>query len=702
MNTSEVPSFPSVSGRTSLNSGWLFGGPMTEGAEQPGFDDSGFTPITLPHANHVFSWRDVDPAKYEYVSIYRRRIKPEEAWRGKRVFVDFDAAMAAATVFVNGKRVGEHLGGYTPFSFELTAGLNPDGENVLAVVVDSHRRGDVPPFGGSVDYDTFGGLHRTAWLRAVPQAFIENVFAKPLDALTEARRLETKVFIEGPSEAGRTVEVTLLDGAKTLATARATAAPGETEVSVTLSGLGGVELWDVDHPRLYAVRARLLDGDAVLHEYITRVGFREARFREDGFFLNGRRLPLFGLNRHELHPYVGGAMPNRVHRQDAEILRHTLNCNVVRTSHYVQSPAFLDACDEVGLLVWDEIPGWQHVGDEAWRARSTDDAERMIRRDWNHPAVILWAVRINESQNDWPEWYDSLNALAHRLDDSRETTGAYVAYGQQTTREDVRGQNDYSDPLHPPDFPRYLVSEAVGQFNFETRQFDRKYRRMEPNAYQQAQALRHARAHDQVAADARYEGLIAWCAYDYNSPINPYRRVKCPGVCDIFRIPKPGAAFYQSQQAPEKGIIIAPAFFWDALLEEAGTVAYEGMICSNVDRLVITVGGEKVAELAPDREHFGHLPYPPFFVTLNVDTASRPDLRIDGYLDGKKVASRTFAGTPDGSHLVVEADADTLAADRDQEAVAVGADHALVGDIVSLRQQGVPEESRLDDDALLR
>lgn len=661
MSTPEPPAFPRIAGRVSLNTGWLFGGPMTDGAEQPGFDDSRFTPVTLPHANHVFSWRDLDPKDYEYISIYRRRLKPEAGWQGSRVLVDFEAAMTAATVYLNGRLLGEHRGGYTPFSVELTGALHLDQDNVLAVVVDSRRRPDIPPFGGTVDYDTFGGLHRAAWLRVVPQAFIENVFAKPVDVLTKRRRLETAVFLQGPVEAGHAVEVAVLNGEEMIASGRVAARDGT--AMVTLSGLDAVELWDVEPPRLYTVRARLLDGEKVVHEYATRTGFREARFREDGFFLNGRRLPLFGLNRHELHPYVGSAMPDRVHRRDAEILRQDLNCNVVRTSHYVQSQAFLDACDELGLLVWDEIPGWQHVGDEAWQRLSTDDAARMIRRDWNHPSVILWAVRINESSEDWPDFFDGMNALAHRLDDSRQTTGAYVAYGRQPTREDVRGQNDYSDPLHPPDFPRYLVSEAVGQFNFETHQFDRRYRRMEPNAYQQAQTYRHARAADQVAADARFEGIIAWCAFDYNSPLNGHRRVKCPGVYDLFRNPKPGAAFYHSQKDPGRGTVIEPAFFWDALLDEGGKVAYEGMICSNCDRLEVFVGGVKVADLEPDRERFGHLAYPPFFITLDVNTAQRPDLRIVGYRDGWQVASRAFAGKPEGSRLLMKADATTLRAD---------------------------------------
>src|SRR5258707_15799783 len=153
-----------------------------------------------------------------------------------------------------------------------------------------------------------------------------------------------------------------------------------------------------------------------------RIGFREARFTDHGFELNGSVVKLRGLNRHQTFPFVGQAMPARVQRRDAEILRNSLKCNIVRTSHYPQSRHFLDACDELGLLVLEEITGWQHIGDEAWKDIAVDNVRRMIRRDWNHPSIILWGVRINESKDDH-DFYVRTNALAHSLDKTRQTGG---------------------------------------------------------------------------------------------------------------------------------------------------------------------------------------------------------------------------------------------------------------------------------------
>ena len=222
------------------------------------------------------------------------------------------------------------------------------------------------------------------------------------------------------------VVVRLVDGRETIAEATREVVVdrvGRVPFAVTLSELGDIRLWDVDDPNLYDVVVSVVSGRRVGHETSTRVGFREARFERDGFFLNGRRLQLFGLNRHEWYPYVGAAMPDRVHRRDAEILKYDLNCNMVRCSHYPQSPAFLDACDELGLLVWEESPGWDYIGDDAWREQVVRNVEDMVRRDRNRPSVIIWGTRLNETEND-VELYARTRSAAVRLDGTRATTGA--------------------------------------------------------------------------------------------------------------------------------------------------------------------------------------------------------------------------------------------------------------------------------------
>ncbi|MGC1089011.1 MAG: glycoside hydrolase family 2 TIM barrel-domain containing protein, partial [Candidatus Acidiferrum sp.] len=427
----EKPAESSGGGRLlfPINRNWRFNKAFVEGAHGRDFDDTAFERVVIPHTNARLSWHSFDDKEYEFVSIYRRRFRlPAEA-RGNRVFVDFEGAMTASTVWINGVKLGEYKGGYTPFSFDLTPHLDFGGENVLAVDLDSTERADIPPFGYQIDYLTFGGIYREVWLRAVPNTFIENICAKPKDALSEHPGLEVDCYLQH-SEASRetyTLEVELRDGEHVVAKAsqHVPASEAATEAvahTVQFEKLSGIKLWDLENPNLYSVAVSLRKGSEVVDSESRRIGFREAQFTDHGFELNGKVIKLRGLDRHQTFPFAGQAMPGRAQRSDARILRKKLKCNIVRTSHYPQSRHFLDACDEMGLLVLEEIPGWQHIGDEAWKLISIDNVSRMIHRDWNHPSIILWGVRINESKDDH-DFYTRTNALAHKLDPTRQTCG---------------------------------------------------------------------------------------------------------------------------------------------------------------------------------------------------------------------------------------------------------------------------------------
>jgi beta-galactosidase len=631
-----------------INRGWRFSPHAVEAAHAAEFDDASFERVTLPHTNVRLPWHSFDDKDYEFVSTYRRVLKIPNYARGQRVFIDFEGVMAASSVWLNDVLLGTYRGGYTPFSFELTQDLRSNGPNVITVEVDSTERKDIPPFGGDIDYLTFGGIYREVSLRIVPQVFLENIHARPVNVLDPRPTVELTCFLDRGIESGKhkyALQGELVDEGKVLSSCTKML-PGIEQVQGGLSGkltledLGEITLWDLRNPKLYQVRVRLLRDGVAIDEDARRIGFREAVFTEQGFSLNGKIVKLHGLNRHQTFPYVGGAMPARVQRKDAIILRYDMRCNIVRTSHYPQSRHFLDCCDEIGLLVLEEIPGWQHVGDAAWMDLAVDNVRRMIRRDWNHPSIVLWGVRVNESK-DYHDFYTRTNAVAHELDAGRQTGGVRYLYDSELL-EDVFTMNDFGWPMKAPNHPLYLNTEFVGH-TFPTKTFDSLERLRE-------HTVRHARVHDQLASSPLYAGGLGWCAFDYNThyQFGSGDRVCYHGVMDIFRTAKPAAGFYKSMCEPDEEIVLEPAFHWAHNDESIGfTVA---LISSNCDHLKLFIdhgegrGYQLAGEGGPDRKQFPNLRHAPFSIDIKDHLFGWGDLRIDGFLDGKRVVSKSYSG----------------------------------------------------------
>jgi len=678
-----------------LNRKWLYSRTVTAGAQGKNFDDSGYAKVVIPHTNIRLPWHSFDEKSYEFVSSYRRHFQLPAAARGKHVFVDFEGVMTASTVWINGTRLGEYKGGYTPFTFELTSHVDFDGENVLAVDVDSSERPDIPPFGYEIDYLTFGGIYREVSLRIVPGTFLENVFAKPKDVLSEHPSLEVDCHIQRleASQEPLRLEVVLREGDRVIDTGSqsvpSSAASSEAAVyTVHLANLKSIKLWDLAHPNLYTVDVSLRRADQQIDGISRRIGFREAQFTDHGFELNGKVIKLRGLDRHQTFPFVGQAMPGRVQRRDAAILRNQLKCNIVRTSHYPQSPHFLDACDEIGLLVLEEIPGWQHIGDEAWQDISVDNVRRMIRRDWNHPSIILWGVRINESRDNH-DFYTRTNAMAHKLDPTRQTGG--IRYFQESEfLEDVFTMNDFGFPLKPPNHPRYLNTEFVGH-TYPTKTIDQVQRLTE-------HMVRHARVHDQLASNPQYAGGIAWCAFDYNTHGNfgSGDRICYHGVTDMFREPKPAAGFYKSQCDPAEEIVLEPAFHWAR--GDADIGFSKAVVCSNCDHIKLYIRDEMIVEGDPDRAQFPHLRYAPFTLDLGDPWHKWGDLRLEGYIGGKLAITKHYSGNGvDAKFMLLPDDTDLIADGADTTRVVLrvtdeyGAIRPFANDAIKLELEGPAE-----------
>jgi len=495
-------------------------------------------PVRLPHTVRELPLHYADHEAYQMVCGYRRSLPLGEELRGKRIFLQFDGAAHIATVYINGKEVAHHRCGYTGFRADITDAVVPGGENILAVKLDTTENPLVPPFGFVIDYLTYGGLYREVWLDIREESYLEDVFVSTPDP--ETVHIEaTPVCVDGCS-----LEAEVTKGGRVIA--KDTFLPGE---SLSLP-CPGVKPWNTVRPVRYICRVTLKKDGRVLDTRSVKFGFRTIEFRADGFYLNGKKTFLRGLNRHQCYPYMGYAATESLQREDARILQEELSCNAVRTSHYPQSHHFLDECDRRGILVFTEIPGWQHIGDELWIDQALENVKDMVLQYRNHPSIVLWGVRINESRDN-DEFYTRANAIAHELDPTRPTSG--VRYLKKSSLlEDVYAYNDFShmgtnagcEPKSrvTPDMGKaLLISEHNGHM-FPTKSFDTWERRQE-------QALRHARVLDAAMADGQHAGCFGWCMFDYptHKDFGSGDRVCHHGVMDAFRNPKLAAATYASQ-----------------------------------------------------------------------------------------------------------------------------------------------------------
>ena len=395
------------------------------------------------------------------------------------------------------------------------------------------------------------------------------------------------------------------------------------ELSLPIVGtLNGVHPWSLEHPSLYTLTVRLIrpgtNGlpDRVLDERSTRFGFRTLQFVAGGLYLNGQRVELRGLNRHQSYAYQGYAMPDSIQRLDAQLLKKELGCNAVRTSHCPPSPAFLDACDELGILVFTEMPGWQHLGDDTWKAQALQNCREMVCQYRNHPSIFLWGVRVSGSADD-EAFYKRTNETVRRLDPTRPTAGARSSRKSQLL-EDVYAYNDYSyrgrgpgcearGNVTPDTRKGYLISEFGGQ-QFPAKAFDDEPHRL-------AQALRYAAVLNDSIAQQGVAGSFGWCMTDYNThrEFGSGDRVSYHGVMDLFRNPKLSAAVYASQKTPRApSDIVLEVSSGMALGDLPGGIPVACWVFTNAESVRLYRDNDFVAEFAPDRRgRFAALPHPP-------------------------------------------------------------------------------------------
>lgn len=666
-----------------FSTGWLYSPGDVKNGEGRDLYDRSFERVSVPHANILTPAETFDPDMFRFVSWYRKHFRPDSAWKNKLVSLQFQGVMTVADVYLNGKHLAAHKGGYTPFAVDLTPGLQFGQENVIAVRVDSRIQPHIPPEGAPeispsglyffashgqlarlapkmYGYYLFGGIQRDVELRITDKLHIQDVYyvtqrIKPNPAMNATIRVRN----DRSAAVEASVRVRIRDGEGQEMAEAATKVKlnsgEERDVEIKVDPIPDAKLWDPDHPNRYVAEADLSDSSGVIDRTATWIGLRQIDWNDGVFHINGQALQLRGLNRHQTLPFIGGAVPNRLQRRDALTLKYGLGVNAIRSSHYPPDPEFLDECDRIGLLVMDEFPSWQYVGkDSEWKDNAVNATREMILRDRNHPSVFLWGVRANEGsfyEQDDRDLYDRTYGLVKQLDPTRAPGGARLteAWHGKMVPEEVLTVNDYSEPFPQPatDKP-WLISEFGNARQVPVWE-DEDSLLWATNLW-----MRH---YDALYAHPEFSGAIGWAAFDYNSPEfnTPIAITATHCVDDIYRLPKGFTAYaLASQQDPDLyGPMVHVLNYWEQASADL-------LVASNAEEVEIKVNGKSIGRQRA--AEFPHMPHPLFKFKLG-DAYQPGTVEAIAFRHGEVVAREELRSPGATEKLQVVADDASIVAD---------------------------------------
>lgn len=485
--------------------------------------------VDLPHNMVDFPFIYFDEKIFETYGTYIKEITINEVTKDRLYILRFEGVNNAFDLYVNEAHVGQFTRPYIEENINISEFVK-EGHNRIVVKVNGTHAVNAPPFGNTVDFFPFSGIYREVSLLIYDSLALLDL---KIDARSDGK-VTLKPKIRNINNENYTIKYEVYQDNKEITSSF------DDEFTVFQP-----RLWSINDPYLYNLRV-ILKGEKETYYYGFTFGFRDIEFKELGFYLNNIKTPLVGLNRHETFPYLGGAATAYLQFSDVVALKK-LGVNYVRCSHYPPSRHFLDACDYLGLLVINEVPGWQYIGDEAWQKIHLQNIETMINRDYNHPSIIAWSIRINESPDH--KVYEKGQTLAKKLDPYRPTTGTRN-FAHSNDLEDIYSYNDFSHDgtnkglvakkkITKSKKP-YIVSENNGHM-YPTKPFDNPL-------ILESHAKRHLKVLDAFFKDSLVVGISPWCMHDYytHKEFGSGDKICYHGVQDIFRNNKPAAYVYQS------------------------------------------------------------------------------------------------------------------------------------------------------------
>jgi beta-galactosidase len=675
---------PAGPSRLDFNPGWQFLRGDAQDAELSSFDASAWSGATLPHTARIESLVTGEPgsdtSQWQGTCWYRKHFEIGREFEDRKVFLNFDGAMNVADVWLNGVHLGRHMGGWLPFGFDISERVVAGGANVVAVRLDNR---DNPVTGPKplpqLDFNPYHGLYRSVHLVIKDPLHITDpiladkpgsggLFVTYPDVSQEAATVRLQVHVRNDDSVLREFQVRtwLLNAEGRVAFSGVadpvSLAPGEDRALTQDLRVLAPRLWSLRTPDLYTLRAEIVENGVVVDDEMTRIGIRRIEISSEGFRINGEDIFLRGTNRHQEYPYIGYALSDAAQYRDALKIKDA-GFDYIRLSHYPHAPAFMNACDELGLVVMDCIPGWQFFNreDPEFTEIQYENCRRMLRRDRNHPCVILWEVSLNET---WMP--DEFIRRTHEIageeypGDQCYTCGwteGYDVFIQARQHGGCRDVTDRSCVISEyGDWEYYAQNAGLEQgawADLAPDEANSRQLRWHGEAALLQQATNFQEAHnDNLKTIAFADGL--WVMYDYNRGYAP--DIESSGCMDLFRLPKFSREFFRSQRpASERlaGVESGPmAFIASYWAPASGT---DVRVFSNCDEVELRLNGILVERRRPDSNRIStHLAHPPF--TFQLKRFEPGTLEAVGYIGGREAARHTIQTPGPAEHLNLRLD----------------------------------------------
>jgi beta-galactosidase len=675
-----------------FNVGWRFSKGTAVNAEQPGFNDSGWEVVNTPHGLEYLPDEASGCVNYQGEAWYRKHFKIPENLKGQKLFLYFEALMGKSKIWINGKLVKENFGGYLPVIIDISAlsRFNSE-ENIIAVMVDNSDDPAYPPGKpqSELDFTYFGGIYRDVWLYSSNPIHItdpnysdkvagggvfvhyENLSEKQADVV-----VSTEIF----NETGKTNKVTVSSSVSD----RDGATIGATKTMVTIKGNSSAtvkqtikvknpHLWHPDDPYLNDLISEIQNGDKTIDGFCTKIGIRKIEFKgQEGFFLNNKSFGdrLMGANRHQDFAYIGNAMTNSLHWRDVKKLRNA-GMRIIRSAHYPQDPAFMDACDELGMFIIVATPGWQFWNKEPlFEERVYSNIRNMVRRDRNHPSVIMWEPILNETS--YPDYFaQKVHAVTH---EEYPFQGCFTACDKMAKGSGVFDikYNFMSDTSRNSYFVREWGDNVD---DWSSHNSNSRARRSWGENPQIMQAIHYLRPEVQraISLDRFYSlpkqviGGTLWHSFDHNRGYHPDPFYG--GIMDIFRQPKYAYYGFQSARDPDlkvPEIENGPMVF--IANEMTPFSAGDVWVFTNCEEVRLTVSTKEFKTIKV-KDLKANMPHPPVkfenvYTWSDIQRMGRSKNKdtwkivAEGLIDGKVVATYSVSPAKRETKLILEADMD--------------------------------------------